>query len=921
VGGLQFGDTAASVLAGGLTRTAGETVAGSPYAITRGTLAANGNYTISFTGSALAITRAALSVTADAKTKTYGGTDPAFTVTYAGFVNGETSAVLGGTLVFSRAPGENVGSYLITPSGLTSGNYTFTFNTGTLTIAKGALAVTANAQTKAYGTADPAFTVTYAGFVNGDTAAVLGGTLALTRAAGENVGSHLITPSGLTSGNYTIAFNAGTLTITQAALSVTADTKTKAYGAADPAFTVTYAGLVNGDTPGSLGGTLSFGRAPGKNVGSYPITPSGLTSANYTLTFNPGTLTITQAALSVTADAKTKAYGAADPAFTVTYSGFVNGDTAAALAGTLSLTRVPGENVGGYLITPSGLTSANYTLTFNPGTLTITKAALAVTAEAKTKIYGAADPAFTVTYSGFVNGDTAAVLGGTLSFTRGPGESVGSYPINPSGLTSANYTLIFNPGTLTITKAALAVTAEAKTKTYGAADPAFTVTYSGFVNGDTAAALGGTLSLTRAPGENVGGYLITPSSLTSGNYTVTFNTGTLTITKAALAVTADAKSKTYSAADPAFTVTYAGLVNADTTAVLGGTLAFTRVPGENVGDYLISPNGLTGANYTITFNPGTLTITKAALAVTADAKSKTYGTADPAFTVTYSGFVNGDTAAVLGGTLSLTRAPGENVGSYLITPSGLTSANYAITFNTGTLTVTKAALSVTADAKTKTYGMADPAFTVTYSGFVNGDTAAVLGGTLAFSRAPGENVSSYLITPSGLTSANYTITLNTGTLTIAKAALAVTADAVTKTYGAADPAFTVTYAGFVNGDTAAALGGTLSLTRLPGENVGSYLITPVGLTSANYTITFNAGTLTIIAPAPRLFPLTGAGTANVVITWTAASNVTYRVQYKSDLAAANWTDLVGDVTATGSTASKTDVRTTTNRFYRLQVLP
>jgi hypothetical protein len=172
-----------------------------------------------------------------------------------------------------------------------------------------------------------------------------------------------------------------------------------------------------------------------------------------------------------------------------------------------------------------------------------------------------------------------------------------------------------------------------------------------------------------------------------------------------------------------------------------------------------------------------------------------------------------------------------------------------------------------------------------------------------------------------LTSGNYAISFNAGALTITRAALAVTADAKTKIYGATNPVFTVTYAGFVNGDTAADLGGTLSLTRVPGENVGDYLITPVGLTGANYTITFNAGTLTIIAPAPRLFPLTGAGTANVVITWTAASNVTYRVQYKSDLAAANWTDLVGDVTATGSTASKTDVRTTTNRFYRLQVLP
>jgi hypothetical protein len=67
--------------------------------------------------------------------------------------------------------------------------------------------------------------------------------------------------------------------------------------------------------------------------------------------------------------------------------------------------------------------------------------------------------------------------------------------------------------------------------------------------------------------------------------------------------------------------------------------------------------------------------------------------------------------------------------------------------------------------------------------------------------------------------------------------------------------------------------------------------------------------------------LTGAGTPNVVITWSAVSNVSYRIQYKSDLGATNWTDLIGDVLASGSTASKTDLRTTANRFYRVQVLP
>src|SRR5206468_9150549 len=63
--------------------------------------------------------------------------------------------------------------------------------------------------------------------------------------------------TGQTSGNYTIGYLAGTLTVTKASLTVTADDKTKTYGAGNPALTVSYAGFVNGDTAASLGGTLN----------------------------------------------------------------------------------------------------------------------------------------------------------------------------------------------------------------------------------------------------------------------------------------------------------------------------------------------------------------------------------------------------------------------------------------------------------------------------------------------------------------------------------------------------------------------------------------------------------------------------------------------------------------------------------------
>ena len=162
------------------------------------------------------------------------------------------------------------------------------------------------------------------------------------------------------------------------------------------------------DDPATASTTATAASAPG----TYPITASGAASANYTFSYVSGTLTVTPATLTVTATNQTKAYGAANPVLTVSYSGFVNGDTAAtgdpgdASTTTATTASAPGT----YPITASGAVSANYTFSYVSGTLTVAPAALTVTANNQTKAYGAANPALTVSYSGFVNGDTAASL-------------------------------------------------------------------------------------------------------------------------------------------------------------------------------------------------------------------------------------------------------------------------------------------------------------------------------------------------------------------------------------------------------------------------------------------------------------------------------------------------------------------------------
>ncbi|XWN05211.1 MBG domain-containing protein [Pseudomonas aeruginosa] len=863
VSGLKNGDSAGSILTGGLNRAAGENVG--VYGINQGDLALNsGNYDLSYQGNNLTITKALLNVIADGKTKVYGDADPSLTYQVSGLKNGDTAgAVLnGGSL--SRVAGENVGVYGINQGGLglVSSNYTLNYQGNNLTITKALLNVIADAKTKVYGDADPSLTYQVSGLKNGDTAgAVLNGG-GLVRVSGENVGNYAIQQGGLglVSGNYDLAYQGNNLTITKALLNVIADAKTKVYGDADPSLTYQVSGLKNGDTAGAVlnGGSLS--RVAGENVGVYGINQGGLglVSSNYTLNYQGNNLTITKALLNVIADAKTKVYGDADPSLTYQVSGLKNGDTAGAVLNGGSLSRVAGENVGVYGINQGGLglVSANYDLSYQGNNLTITKALLNVIADAKTKVYGDADPSLTYQVSGLKNGDTAgAVLNGG-GLVRVSGENVGNYAIQQGGLglVSGNYDLAYQGNNLTITKALLNVIADAKTKVYGDADPSLTYQVSGLKNGDTAGAVLNGGSLSRVAGENVGVYGINQGGLglVSANYDLSYQGNNLTITKALLNVIADAKTKVYGDADPALTYQVSGLKNGDTAgAVLNGG-SLSRVAGENVGVYGINQGGLglVSANYDLSYQGNNLTITKALLNVIADAKTKVYGDADPSLTYQVSGLKNGDSAgSILTG--GLNRAAGENVGVYGINQGdlALNSGNYDLSYQGNNLTITKALLNVIADGKTKVYGDADPSLTYQVSGLKNGDTAgAVLNGG-SLSRVAGENVGVYGINQGGLglVSSNYTLNYQGNNLTITKALLNVIADAKTKVYGDADPSLTYQVSGLKNGDTAGAVLNGGSLSRVAGENVGVYGINQgdLALNSGNYDLSYQGNNLTI----------------------------------------------------------------------------
>jgi hypothetical protein len=451
---------------------------------------------------------------------------------------------------------------------------------------------------------------------------------------------HEISASYLAGGALTpqILILAGGQTVDPAPL--TADVVgSQAYGSS-PVFTVTgYSGLVNGDTPsvvtGSLTGcTTSVG--PGAGVGVYAGTISGcsgLASPNYTLSYADAGLTVTPAPLTAQV-AGSQTYGGGSPAFTVTgYSGLVNGDTSSVVTGSLTgctTTVGPGAGVGSYSGTISGcsgLASPNYTLSYADAGLTVTPAPLTADVVGA-QPYGGT-PVFTVTgYTGLVNGDTGAVVTGTLtgcSTSAGPGAGVGVHTGTISGcseLSSPNYTISYGDAGLTVSPAPLTVQV-AGAQTYGGT-PVFTVTgYSGLVNGDTGAVVTGTLTgctTTVGGGAGPGAYTGTISGcsgLASPNYTIGYADAGVTVSPAPLTITASGGSMTYGGTPPVITPTYGGFVNGDGSGSLitAPTCLTTATSASPAGTYPASCTGAADPDYAISYVPGTVTVGQAAQAI------------------------------------------------------------------------------------------------------------------------------------------------------------------------------------------------------------------------------------------------------------------------------------------------------------------
>jgi gliding motility-associated-like protein len=818
---------------------------------TGGTFNSN-NYVVTYTSGDIIIDKTALTITANTVHKTYGATlagasgSTAFTST--GLQNGETIGSVTLTYGTGAAANAAAGTYtgsvvasLATGGTFDANNYTITFTPGDIIIDKAALMITADNQSRSYGAANPALTISYAGFVGGESAADLTAQPAASTSAviTSPVGSYPVTVSGASSANYTISYTAGTLTVTKAALTITANTVHKTYGAAlagasgSTAFSST--GLQNGETIGSLTLTYGTGAAANATVGTYTgsvvssLAAGGTFDANnYTITFTSGDIIIDKAALVVTANDQSRSYGAPNPALTISYAGFVAGESAADLtaqpaASTLAVITSP---VGTYPVSVSGATSNNYTITYINGTLIIGKANLIVTANNQLRTYGAANPTLTFTLSGFVNDESIANLVSPplISSLVNVSTPVGTYPIVVNGASSINYNVSYINGTMTITPATLNAKAEDKSRNYGSSNPDLTLKYTGFMNGDTPAKLisQGVAKTVATTTSLPGTYPITVSSVASRNYNISYTEGTLTVlglTNALLnnltistgtlnpvfvssttnytvnvgySVTTEKVTPTASDPNAAITVNGQSVVNGNTSQNI------PLIVGPNIITMIVTAqDGITKITYIVTvirapepvitalgilplFNTlyGTASTSAAFTVSGINISTGITISAPTGFEISTNNSTFGKTLTIPGtGTIAATKiyvrlAKGSPVGSY--TGNIKLSSQDAITVNMGANgVVTPAPLIIIADDKTKGTNMPNPTLTIVYTGFVNNDSdnnltvRPQISTTATINSAPGE----YPITITNATSPNYTITYESGTLSVNSVAI------------------------------------------------------------------------------------------------------------------------------------------------------
>jgi hypothetical protein len=862
------------------------------------------NYTITKDEGTLTITQNENEIVVNAKNaaKTYDGT--ALTESGSeviGLPNGYTAEVTVSGSITNVGTAENKVTSVVIRKGdedVTDQFKTITKNSGTLTVSKRSVSLSSETASREYdGTplTAPKVTVGGDGFVAGEVSDL--------KATGTimNVGSVVnaiayTENSSFKAGNYEITKSEGTLTITQntAAITVTAGSDTKMYdGTALTKSTYSITGLPAGfTTVVMVSGSLTDAGTADNIVTSVIIKKGDEDVTNQFSSINKanGTLTVTKRKVTLKSEDASKAYDGTAltaPAVTVSGDGFVSGEVSN-LKATGSIIKAGSTKNAIEYTENSGFKAGNYEIDKIEGTLTVTvnAAAITVTAESDSKTYdGTALTKNSYSIAGLPAGFTSAVMiSGSLT-NAGTADNVITSVVIKKGeedVTDQFSSISTENGTLKVSPRKVTLTSASASKVYDGTAltaPEVTVGGDGFVTGEVSdLKAAGTIT-------DVGDV---PNAITytkkfgfkAGNYEITENLGTLSITAA------DISDETEFTVDSLNDLVYNGLDQAQEPAVKDAesgkalvkdtdyTLTFSEDV-RNVGEVTVTVNGI--GNYTGTVER-TYHITPASvLIITPDAEKEYDGTPLTA-AGTIEGLVNGETVSFAATGSQITVGSSENTYS-LVWDGTASESNYTVEAKTGTLTVIAADISnadkftvsqpenvvyngleqkqpVTVERVKASAMNAAASFFSDLLGFINADAddAILLEGT-DYTLAYSDNLidaGTVTITVTGI--GNYTGTV-VRTYQITPAPLTISTGSASKTYdGTALTNAETAVEGLMTVRDSITVTATGSQTAV-GSSANGYSIEWGNTLAANYELAENLGTLTVnAAPAPSTTP-------------------------------------------------------------------
>ncbi|MFM7694529.1 MAG: MBG domain-containing protein, partial [Actinomycetota bacterium] len=562
-------------------------------------------------------------------------------------------------------------------SGAAAANYSFTYATGAVAIARKGVTVTASSPAVTYGDAVPTITPTYAGWITGEGPDQLTATptcstqYTTTTAVNASTALRQTSCSGAAADDYSFTYPTGAVTVSKKTVTVTARDYTVSYGDAKPTILADYVGFINGADATVISGqtcltaytATTVVAASAANRRTYC---SGGTATNYAPAYVDGLVTVNQRPIVITASSHTLAYGAAVPTVTPSYT-LVNSETSTALSTqpTCSTTYTVTTPVAAVLADRTtscvGAVAANYSFAYADGAVTVQRRLVTITASSPTVTYGDAVPAVTPSYA-LVNSETSTVLSAqptcstTYTATTPVAAVLADRTTSCTGAAAGNYSFAYTSGVVTVQRKAAVITASSPTRTYGDPVPVVSPLYAGLVNGEAGADIVSTAPTCTTAYLPTSVFGTSPSTSCAGavaaNYSFTYASGSVAIARKGVVVTASSPTVTYGDPVPAVSPAYAGLVNGEAAAdVVSGTsctTAYARYAAVATTP-VTSCSGATAANYSFAYVAGDVTITRAPLEVTASSALVTFCDPVPAITPSYAGLLGPDTAAVVSG--------------------------------------------------------------------------------------------------------------------------------------------------------------------------------------------------------------------------------------------------------------------------------